>query len=185
MTSQFHSIPFRPTRSRRAARGAHPDDVMLESVATELLFHCVKIFAIVSCVVEGGASPSLGTPKNPLQVHLFCDAWFGVHLKENSSTLFQSITNPSLSPIKKKVGIGSSPPQNTFGEKQQSLQSSPSLSSPGTGRSQGTWVKSIFSHNIGGKGCVFPRRAHTLHTIYSLTKLVSPEMLQTFDATNL
>ena len=99
---------------RAAAHGAHPDDVKLESVATELLVHCVKIFAIVSCVVEGGASPPLGTPKNALQ----------------------SITNPSLSPIKKKVGIGSSPPQNTIGEKQQSLQSSPSSSSAGTGSSQ-------------------------------------------------
>ena len=99
---------------RRAANGAHPDDVKLESVANELLFHCVKIFAIVSCVMEGGAPPPLGTPKNPLQ----------------------SITNPSLSPMKKKVGIGSPPPQNTIGEKQQSLQSSPSPSSLGTGGSQ-------------------------------------------------
>ena len=102
-------------RIRRGA--AQPDDVKLESLATELLVHCVKVFAIVSCVVEGGASHLLGTPKNPLQ----------------------SITNPSLSPIKKKVGIGSSPPpQNPLGgEKQQSAQTLSSTSSTaGTGSSQ-------------------------------------------------
>ena len=102
-------------RIRRGA--AHSDDVKLESLATELLVHCVKVFAIVSCVVEGGAAHPLGTPKNALQ----------------------SITNPSLSPIKKKVGIGSSPPpQNSLGgEKQQFAQNSSSSSSTsGTASSQ-------------------------------------------------
>ena len=92
-----------------ARRKATADVPLLESVSTELLYHCVKVFAVVSCVVEGGASPSLGTPRNALQ----------------------SITNPSLSPIKKKVGIASPPPppppaQNTTGDRPQSLQSSPS-----------------------------------------------------------
>ena len=32
---------------------------------------------------------------------------------------------------------------------------------------------------------VSSRRPHTPHTVYSLIKHVSPEMLQTFDATNL
>ena len=32
---------------------------------------------------------------------------------------------------------------------------------------------------------VFGGSHHTPHTVYSLTKRVSPEMLQTFDATNL
>ena len=93
-----------------ARRKATADIPLLESVSTELLYHCVKVFAIVSCVVEGGASPSLGTPRNTLQ----------------------SITNPSLSPMKKKVGIASPPPQNTTGDRQQSLQSSPSMSATGT-----------------------------------------------------
>ena len=49
----------------------------------------------------------------------------------------------------------------------------------------GIRVSEIYQISLIEQMQSFASPTHTTHTVYSLTKRVSPEMLETFDATNL